>query len=94
MEVITMQTEAYQNLVSKIDEINTRLTQKEKQPKEQWLDNKEFMDLLKISKRTAQYYRDNGLISFSQVGSKIYYKLSDIEELMKKHYNKSFATKK
>lgn len=94
MEVITMQTEAYQNLIGKIEEINTRLTQKEKQPKEQWLDNKEFMDLLKISKRTAQHYRDNGLISFAQVGSKIYYKLNDIEELLKKHYNKSFATKK
>lgn len=94
MEVITIQSEAFQELVGKIEAINFRLTQKEKQPKEQWLDNKEFMELLKISKRTAQHYRDNGLISFSQVGSKIYYKLSDIEELMKKHYNKSFATKK
>lgn len=93
MEVITMQSEAYQNLIGKIEEINARLSQKEKQPKEQWLGNKELMDLLKISKRTAQHYRDNGIISFSQVGSKIYYKLSDVEELMKKHYNKSFLKK-
>ncbi len=93
MEVITMQSEAYQNLIGKIEEINARLAQKEKQPKEQWLDNKELMDLLKISKRTAQHYRDTGIISFSQVGNKIYYKLSDVEELMKKHYNKSFYKK-
>lgn len=93
MEVITIQTEAYKNLIGKIEQINARLTQNEKQPKEQWLDNKELMDLLKISKRTAQHYRDNGIISFSQVGSKIYYKLSDVEELMSKHYNKSFNKK-
>ncbi len=88
-----MQSEAYQNLIGKIEEINARLAQKEKQPNEQWLDNKELMDLLKISKRTAQHYRDTGIISFSQVGNKIYYKLSDVEELMKKHYNKSFYKK-
>ena len=36
MEVITIQSEAFQELVGKIEAINTRLTQKEKQPKEQW----------------------------------------------------------
>ncbi len=63
---------------------------KQKAPEVQWLDNQEFMQLLKISKRTAQNYRDAGLISFSQIGSKIYYKLSDVEDLLKKHYNKAF----
>ncbi|MBS0645866.1 MAG: helix-turn-helix domain-containing protein, partial [Verrucomicrobia bacterium] len=58
--------------------------------KEKWLDNQELMLMLKISKRTAQHYRDSGLISFSQVGNKIYYKLSDVEELLKAHYNKAF----
>lgn len=91
MEVVTIQSEAFQEIIAKIEAINNKLSQKEKQPKEQWLDNKELMDLLKISKRTAQHYRDSGLISFSQVGNKIYYKLTDIEELMKKHYNKSFS---
>lgn len=90
MEVITLQSEAYKDLVKKLDEINTRLNAKEKEPKEIWLDNQEFLQLLKISKRTAQSYRDTGLISFSQIGSKIYYKLADVEEMMKSHYNKAF----
>ncbi|TKK65416.1 helix-turn-helix domain-containing protein [Ilyomonas limi] len=90
MEVITIQSEAFQQLVGKLDAIDTRLTQKEKQPEVQWLDNQEFMQLLKISKRTAQSYRDNGIISFSQIGSKIYYKLSDVEALLNKHYVKAF----
>lgn len=90
MEVITIQSEAFQELVKKMDEIQTKLTAKEKEPNEIWLDNQEFIQLLKISKRTAQHYRDTGMISFSQVGSKIYYRMNDVEELLKKHYNKAF----
>ena len=90
MEVITIQSEAFQELVKKMDEIQTKLTAKEKEPKEVWLDNQEFIQLLKISKRTAQHYRDTGMISFSQVCSKIYYRMNDVEELLKKHYNKAF----
>ena len=90
MEVVTIQSQEFQELVNKLDAINNRLNSKEKEPKEKWLDNQELMLLLKISKRTAQHYRDTGLISFSQVGNKIYYKLSDVEELLKSHYNKAF----
>jgi hypothetical protein len=90
MEVVTIQSQAFQELVNKLEAINNRLDAKEKEPKEKWLDNQELMLLLKISKRTAQHYRDTGLISFSQVGNKIYYKLSDVEDLLKNHYNKAF----
>lgn len=90
MEVVTFQSTVYQDLVGKLDAINQRLSAKEKEPKEKWLDNQELMQLMKISKRTAQHYRDSGLISFSQVGNKIYYRLSDIEDLLKNHYNKAF----
>ena len=79
MEVVTIQSQAFQELVNKLDAINNRLNSKEKEPKEKWLDNQELMLLLKISKRTAQHYRDTRLISFSQVWNKIYYKLSDVE---------------
>ena len=90
MEVITIQSEAFQEIVKKLEEINTRLNAKDKESKDKWLDNRELMQLLKISKRTAQHYRDSGLISFSQVGSKIYYRLIDVEELLHKHYNKAY----
>lgn len=90
MNVITIQSEAFEQLKSMLDAINNRLTAKEKESKEIWLDNQEMMQMLKISKRTAQHYRDSGMISFSQVGNKIYYKLSDVEELLKRHYNKAF----
>lgn len=90
MEAIILSKEQYQTIVDSLSEINTRLNAKDKEPKEVWLDNQELMQLLKISKRTAQHYRDTGLISFSQVGNKIYYKLADVESLLKSHYNKAF----
>lgn len=51
-------------------------------PAQTWLDNQEFCVLLKISKRTAQNYRDKGIVAFSQIGSKVYYKLSDVHDLL------------
>ena len=90
MEVITMQSEAFFAIIGKIEAINTRLTAKEKEPTEKWLDNLELMQILKVSKRTAQSYRDTGVITFSQVGSKIYYRLSDVEDLLKKHTVKAY----
>ena len=90
MEVVTIQSEAFNQLVEKIEAFYNLLNAKEKQPKEKWLDNQELMQFLKVSKRTAQHYRDSGIISFSQVGNKIYYRLSDVESLLLKHYNKAF----
>ena len=57
---------------------------------ETFLDNQEFIQLMNISKRTAQTWRDEGKVSFSQIGSKIYYKMKDVDVLLDKNYNKAF----
>ena len=77
-------------MLASIEEIKSKLDKQNKNPEETFLDNQEFLLLMKISKRTAQTWRDEGKISFSQVGNKIYYKLADVEELLEKHYVKSF----
>lgn len=93
MEAIILSKDQYAELVSRLDEITTRLNAKNEPKKDTFLDNQEFLILMKISKRTAQTWRDEGRISFSQVGNKIYYKLSDVEKLLNEHYNKSFSKK-
>lgn len=92
MQVITIQSEAFHDITNKLDEILTKVKEeKGKQPlSDTWLDNAQVCELLKISSRTLQTYRDEGIISFSQTGSKIYYKASDIEAHLNKHYNKAF----
>ena len=93
MEAVILSKDQYTELVARLDEITQRLNAKNEPKDDTFLDNQEFLQLMKISKRTAQTWRDEGRISFSQVGNKIYYKLSDVEKLLQEHYNKSFAKK-
>lgn len=90
MEAIILSKEQFNALTASIEEIKAKLDKQNKNPEEVFIDNQEFLLMMKISKRTAQTWRDEGKISFSQVGNKIYYKLSDVEELLQKHYVKSF----
>jgi excisionase family DNA binding protein len=96
MQVITIESEAFKKLTDSIEEIKTKLSENQKNTplSETWLDNQEVCKLLYISPRTLQSYRDNGKIPFSQQGSKIYYKASDIDEFLENSYNKAFATRK
>jgi len=49
------------------------------------LDDVELREFLKVSKRTTAYWREKGLITYSQPGAKIYYKLSDVLLFLKQH---------
>ena len=90
MDAIIFTKDQFTDLMTKLDTIQNQISLKSDAKKETFLDNQEFLLLMKISKRTAQTWRDERKISFSQVGNKIYYKLSDVEKLLTVHYNKSF----
>jgi hypothetical protein len=87
-KVITIETEAFKQIIDKIDELQDSMNEKCKQHplKEKWLDNQDVKKTLYISTRTLQDYRDNGTLPFSRIGGKIYYKASDIEKLLEKNY--------
>ncbi len=91
MEVITMQSEAFQNLVQSINEIKTQISNQSSQSlNNQWLDIPETCKFLRVSIRTLQNYRDKGIIPFSQVQDKIYFKISDLQAHIEKHYKPAF----
>ena len=56
-------------------------------PEDVFFDKGEFMKLMNISKRIAHELRNKNIIEFSQVGNKIYYRLSDIQRLLNDNYN-------
>jgi hypothetical protein len=91
MEAIILSSEQFLEISKQLKEISSTLEFKSKEPSEKFIDNQEFIMLMKISKRTAQIWRDEGKISFSQIGAKIYYKLSDVETLLNNNYRKAFA---
>ena len=49
---------------------------------ERFMTDKEVSAWLKVSRRTLQDYRSNGMIAYYQLGGKILYKESDIEKLV------------
>jgi hypothetical protein len=58
-----------------------------------WIDNQEFMDLLCISRKTSQNYRERKLIGYATLGAKeggrggrVYYKLSEVLAFLEKNY--------
>lgn len=58
-----------------------------------WLSSEEVCHILLISKRTLQSYRDHGILPYAQIGRKIYYKVSDIDDYMDAHYIKAHYQK-
>ncbi|GHV48617.1 DNA-binding protein [Bacteroidia bacterium] len=71
--------QSFENFVSQVKELCGKNCNNE-----QWLNNKEVCGLLQISQRTLQSYRDTGVLPYSQIGHKCYYKASDIEQIINK----------
>jgi len=90
MEVITISTDAFKAIMDKMDRIERKLKGQVPQSplKDTWLDIQEVCDILKISKRTLQKYRNDGTLPFSKVEGKVYFKASDVQKHLEKHYKK------
>ena len=67
---------------------NPLLTEKpsDRTPLEEWIDGQDVMHLLHISPRTLQTLRTNGILPFSRIGNKLYYKRSDILRILQDNY--------
>ncbi len=84
MQVITLDdlNEFRQLLLNDLKEI----IQSKPQQQKQWLKSGEVRKLLNISPGTLQNLRINGTLTYTKVGSIMYYDNSDIEKLL--HGNK------
>ncbi|KGL51755.1 MULTISPECIES: helix-turn-helix domain-containing protein [Porphyromonas] len=61
---------------------------------EVFLTGEEVCELLKLSSRTLQEYRSNGVLAFYKIGGKILYKQSDIQAMLERHYNPILTVRK
>jgi len=85
MSQITFSEEAYQEIIARLTRMEVILKTKQGDPDELFADNQEFLQIMNISKRTAQAWRDQKVVAFSQVGNKIYYQMGDITKLLEKN---------
>ena len=59
---------------------------------ETWIDKQEIMMRLHISNRTLQNWRSKGILPFARIGKKIFYKESDLSNLLNTHVNQKSNT--
>jgi hypothetical protein len=86
MDVITIESQAYKELVSKINSIAKFVIDHQDDdttnPDEMWVDSYEVCTFLKISERTLQRLRSNRQISYSVISGKSYYTISEIKRML------------
>mgnify|MGYP002525776128 CR=1 FL=1 len=59
---------------------------------ERYLTDKEVSEILKVSRRTLQEYRNEGILPYIPLGGKVLYRESDLKELLEKHYHPAYRT--
>jgi predicted TIM-barrel fold metal-dependent hydrolase len=77
-------------LTKKIDQLLPVIDHLVRPPDQIILDDVQLREMLKMSKRSTAYLREKGLITYSKIGSKIYYLLSDVLLFLKQNEIQSF----
>ena len=86
MEVISIERSTYEELLTNFNSFVTQMrAMADKGTGKklgEWLDNQDVCQMLNISPRTLQTLRDNGILVYSQINRKVYYKPEDVERIL------------
>ncbi len=87
MEVITIESQAFKNLMSKVDTIFDYVVsqQNTNDDEDSWVDSYEVCTFLKISDRTLQRLRSDNKINYSRIRGKNYYRISEIKRMLQEN---------
>jgi len=86
MEVITIESGAFKYFKDKLCTIEQAIlylqNKIEGEPEDSWVDNYEVCTFLKVSSKTLQRLRSANTVSYSRIGGKIFYRISEIQRLL------------
>lgn len=92
-EAVILDMESYKKLEEKLDMIANYIKEKQNSGDinldEEWVDSYEVCTFLRISERTLQRLRTNGVISYSILSGKTYYTIAEIKRILKERLVKS-----
>ena len=57
---------------------------------ERYLTDREVSEILKISRRTLQEYRNDGILPYILLGGKVLYREHDLEDVLEKCYHPAY----
>ena len=85
MEYVAIEKSEYEQLLGSIKKAATeiRAIAEECTINSEWVENGELTEMLGLSKRQLQGYRERGVLGFSTIGRKIYYRRDDVARLIK-----------
>lgn len=91
MELICIDKQVFDELIARFCRFEERVTHLcrpvEDLGLKNWLDNQEVCEVLRISKKTLQVYCAKGILPFSRIKNKIFYKPEDIRRLLELNYH-------
>ena len=91
MEIICIDKRTFDELVVRFSMIEKKVTGICNPAKDaglkKWMDNQEVCGILRISKRTLQVYREKGLLPFTRVKNKFFYKPEDVQNMLESSYH-------
>ena len=86
MEVISIERSTYEELLTSFNSFVLQMKAMAGRGTDkrlgEWLDNQDVCQILNISPRTLQTFRDNGTLAFSQINHKVYYKPEDVKKIL------------
>jgi len=85
MEIRMIEGKTFEKLKSCITDLLAQIETLYTEPDNGWLDNQAVCRILNISKRSLQTFRDKGLIPYSQIGHKCFYRQEDVKEFLERN---------
>ena len=86
MKIINVEAGVFESMLDRFEAFTRRVDGLCQQSRDkslgEWLDNQDVCQILNISKRTLQTYRDNGTLPYTRIGDKMYYKAGDVERIL------------
>ena len=97
MEIISMDIRTFDALMARVKTIEEKADMLCKRQEDlglkKWLDNQEVCEVLRINKKTLQVYRAKGILPFSRIKNKLFYKPEDVRRLLESNYHPLIRSK-
>ncbi len=88
-----MSTKVFDTLAQRVENIEEKVERLYRRQEDlglkKWLDNQDVCEILDITKRTLQSYREKGLLLYSRIEYKIRYKPEDVQKLLQSSAHQS-----
>lgn len=86
MNIIAIEKESFDSFKKKLEQIASLVPKLPSNNslfiEQEWIEGKELAASLNISPRRLQFLRESGKLSFSTIGKKIYYRISEVKILL------------